>query len=77
MRLDIRVPIGLLFSLFGAILVAFGIASDRAIYQRSLGIDVNLWWGVVLLVFGLVMLAFARAAAARRGPGTPGSGTSR
>jgi len=77
MRLDIRVPIGLLFSLFGATLVVFGIASDPAIYQRSLGIDVNLWWGVVLLVFGLVMLAFARAAAARRGPGTPGSGTSR
>ena len=59
MRLDLRLPIGLMFSLFGAILVVYGFASDRAIYARSLGINVNLWWGVVLLVFGLVMLWLA------------------
>jgi len=33
--------------------------SNRAIYEKSLGINVNLWWGIVLLVFGLVMLGFA------------------
>jgi hypothetical protein len=33
--------------------------SDQAIYDRSLGINVNLWWGLVLLAFGLVMLGFA------------------
>ena len=59
MRLDLRLPIGLMFSLFGAILVVYGFVSNRAIYERSLGINVNLWWGVVLLVFGLVMLWFA------------------
>ena len=59
MRLDLRLPIGLMFSLFGAILVVYGLVSNRAIYARSLGINVNLWWGVVLLVFGLVMLWFA------------------
>jgi hypothetical protein len=37
----------------------FGLLSDRAIYDRSLGINVNLWWGLVLLAFGLVMLRFA------------------
>ncbi len=56
MRLDLRLPIGLMFSLFGAILVVYGLVSNPAIYQRSLGINVNLWWGVVLLAFGLVML---------------------
>lgn len=59
MRLDLRLPIGLMFSLFGAILIVYGLVSDEAIYQRSLGINVNLWWGVVLLVFGLAMLALA------------------
>jgi hypothetical protein len=48
-----------MFTMFGAILVAYGLVSDRAIYARSLGINVNLWWGLVLLVFGLVMLGLA------------------
>ena len=59
MKLDLRLPIGLMFSIFGVLLLGFGFISDAAIYQRSLGINVNLWWGVVLLVFGLVMLGFA------------------
>ena len=60
MSLDLRLPIGLMFSLFGVMLTLYGIFSDRAIYARSLGINVNLWWGLVLLAFGLVMLWFAR-----------------
>jgi len=59
MRLDVRYPIGGMFSLFGAILVIYGMVSSPAIYEKSLGINVNLWWGLVLLVFGLVMLALA------------------
>jgi len=48
-----------MFSAFGALLVIFGLVSDEALYQRSLGINVNLWWGLVLLAFGLAMLALA------------------
>ena len=59
MRLDVRFPIGGMFSIIGAILMIYGIASNPAIYEKSLGINVNLWWGLVLLVFGLVMLAYA------------------
>jgi len=55
-RLDLRLPIGLLFSLFGVILVVYGLVSDSGLYGRSLGINVNLWWGLVLLAFGLIML---------------------
>jgi hypothetical protein len=62
MKLDLRLPIGLMFSIIGALLVVFGMVSDPAIYQRSLGINVNLWWGLVLLVFGLVMLWLVRRA---------------
>lgn len=60
MKLDLRLPIGLMFSIIGALLVVFGLASDPVIYQRSLGVNVNLWWGLVLLVFGLVMLWLVR-----------------
>lgn len=60
MQLDLRVPIGLMFATFGVMLAGYGLAADPAIYQRSLGINVNLWWGLVLLAFGLVMLGAAR-----------------
>jgi len=59
MNLDLRLPIGLLFTIYGALLDVFGLTSDNAIYARSLGINVNLWWGLVLLVFGITMLAFS------------------
>ncbi len=54
-----RFPIGGMFSIIGAILVVYGFLSSRAIYDKSLGINVNLWWGLVLLAFGLVMLGYA------------------
>lgn len=66
MGLDIRIPLGSLFVILGGLLAGYGLLSSPAIYQRSLGIDVNLWWGLALLVFGLAMLALAwRAAAAQ------------
>jgi hypothetical protein len=60
MGLDIRLPIGLLFSVIGLLLVGFGVFGDKVIYQRSLGLNVNLAWGLVLLLFGLCLL-FVRA----------------
>ena len=59
MNLDLRFPIGGMFTIVGALLTVFGLVSDHAIYARSLGINVNLWWGLVLLAFGLVMLTLA------------------
>jgi hypothetical protein len=55
MHLDIRLPIGALFSVLGAILVVFGLVSGQGIYERSVGININLWWGLVMLAFGLAM----------------------
>jgi len=66
--LDLRLPIGLLFSLLGVLLLGFGAVSDPAIYQASLGINVNLWWGVVLLAFGGVMLGSAWLGGQRKRP---------
>ncbi len=68
MQLDLRLPIGLMFSAFGVLLTGFGLVSDSAIYAKSLSINVNLWWGVVLLIFGLIMLTFALRGAKRAAP---------
>ena len=61
MGLDIRWPIGLMFTLVGIMLTGYGIFTkdDAEMYHRSLGININLIWGVVLLVFGGLMLLFA------------------
>ena len=57
MNFDLRLPIGIMFSLFGAMLVIFGVFSNKEIYEaHSLGININLLWGAVLLVFGVAML---------------------
>jgi hypothetical protein len=56
MQLDLRTPMGLMFSITGAILVVWGLKTNGdAIYARSLGINANLGWGIVLLIFGLTM----------------------
>ena len=56
MSFDLRIPLGLMFAIFGAILTIFGLFSDRAIYERSLGININLCWGPVMFAFGVFML---------------------
>lgn len=68
MGLDIRLPIGLIFTLLGFVLAVFGLLGDPAIYARSLGYNVNLWWGLVLLVFGLITLYFGRKGASAMRP---------
>lgn len=57
MNLDLRIPMGLMFTLVGFILSGFGLSTngDTALYAKSLGINANLWWGLVLLAFGLTM----------------------
>lgn len=65
MGLDIRWPIGLMFTIFGAILTIQGIltSSDVELHKRSLGMNINLGWGLLLLVFGLLMLLSAKIGA--------------
>lgn len=68
MGLDIRWPIGLMFTLIGALLTGYGavVKSDHAI---SLNININLIWGIILLVFGVCMLLGAIAGGKKNPPG--------
>lgn len=59
--MDLRLPIGILFTIYGVMLVGYGLfTQDSAIYQKSLGLNINIGWGVVLLIFGLLMWFFAK-----------------
>ena len=73
MNFDLRLPIGIMFSLFGAMLVVFGLATGGADMYRnhSLGININLWWGLVLLAFGAFMLILARKGFRKAGSQPP------
>jgi hypothetical protein len=61
MSLDLRIPMGAMFTLVGVILSAFGLATKGSpIYAAINGLDINLWWGLALLVFGLTMYLMGR-----------------
>jgi amino acid permease len=70
MQLDVRVPMGLMFVIIGVMLLGYGLVtwSDTALYERSLGYNVNLWWGLFLAAFGGAMLWLARRAARPSAP---------
>ena len=66
---DIRIPIGALFAALGVLLTLYGATtmSDARLYERSLSININLWWGLAMLVFGAGMLLFGYRAARAQG----------
>ncbi len=61
MGVDIRFPIGLMFTILGLLLTLFGLfsGSNSELYKISFDININLWTGLVSLVFGLVMLGLS------------------
>ncbi|MCU0785425.1 MAG: hypothetical protein MUF81_15515 [Verrucomicrobia bacterium] len=65
MNFDLRLPIGIMFSFYGVVLVLYGLLGDKAQYARSLGININLVWGMGLPVFGALMLILARRSAGK------------
>jgi len=59
MHLDVRLPLGLMLGVMGALLAGYGALGDRSIYARSLGLNVNLVWGGMLIVVAAILLALA------------------
>ncbi len=54
--LDLKLPLGGLLSFYGLILVLYGLLSGKGAYAKSLGININLFWGALILVVGAVLL---------------------
>jgi len=62
MGLDIKIPIGLMFTIMGLILTILGLvtAGDTAMYEQSMGYNINLFSGLLMLAFGCFMLLTSR-----------------
>jgi hypothetical protein len=77
MNLDLRIPMGLMFTIVGAMMSIFGfVTRGSAIYARSDGMNINLVWGLVMLAFGITMFMLGRRAD-KRPPSKPVQGTNR
>ena len=71
MSLDLRIPMGLMFLIVGAMLSVYGVVTrGSAIYARSAGMNINLIWGIVMFVFGVTMFLLGRYSDKR--PKAPG-----
>jgi len=59
--MDLRLPIGGLFVVLGVILAVHGAITntDTAMYARATGVNINLWWGVIMIAFGALFLVLA------------------
>jgi hypothetical protein len=60
MRLDVRVPAGLMFATIGALLSGYGMLGDGSIYARSLGVNINAIWGAAMLIAGACLLLLSK-----------------
>ena len=63
MNLDLRLPMGLMFLITGAMMMIFGIFTwGSPIYEKSLGMNINVIWGSIMFVFGVTMFLLGRRA---------------
>ena len=60
MGLDIRLPIGLMFTVMGVLLAGYGLIGDKEIYRVSLGTNINLIWGAIMTIFGIIFLVLGK-----------------
>jgi len=67
MPLDIRIPIGAMLGLMGSLLAGYGVLGDHSIYQRSLGLNINVIWGSVLVAVAVVLVFLGTRGHTRKG----------
>jgi len=65
--LDLRLPIGGLFVVLGVMLAGYGLmtSGNTEMYLKSGGMNINLIWGIVMLITGVVFLVLAKRGAAK------------
>ena len=61
MKLDVRLPMGALFTIIGAILCVYGAVGGAAALKKGCPLNINLWWGLAMLLFGAALLAIHMA----------------
>ena len=72
MGLDIRIPLGLIFAIVGGIMTVYGFFTRGSeMYAKSMGVNLNLTWGALMLVFGVVMFVVGKRQRWQDDPVTP------
>jgi cytochrome c biogenesis protein CcdA len=57
--LDLKLPIGWLLSAYGVLLTVYGLVTKKEMYVKSLGLNLNVVWGVLMLFIGAGFLLAA------------------
>jgi hypothetical protein len=60
MQLDVRLPVGLMLGIMGLLLAVHGLVADPSINTKSLGVNINLVWGLVLVAVSMCLLALSK-----------------
>jgi hypothetical protein len=68
MKVDLRYPLGLLFTAFGVLLVGYGLFAP-SVRALMVAVNVNLYAGLAMLIFGVLMLGLAKRAESREKTG--------
>jgi uncharacterized membrane protein HdeD (DUF308 family) len=60
--IDLRLPIGIFFILVGIIMIVYAVISPAYVPHIKEHINIDLYWGILLLIFGIPMTFFGWAA---------------
>jgi len=55
---DLKTPLGGLLCVYGLVLALYGLFGDASLNEKSLGININLIWGIVVFAVGGLFLGF-------------------
>jgi len=69
--LDLKLPIGILLSAYGLLLGGYGLETKKEMYERSLGLNLNLVWGILMLLIGGAFLLTAFLKRSNKGQPDP------
>ena len=66
--LDLKLPIGWLLSAYGVLLTVYGLLTKKEMYAISLGLNLNLVWGILMIVIGggFLLTAFLKRGKKKR-----------
>jgi hypothetical protein len=77
-RFDIRRIIGGVFVIYGVLLTIMGIVGSHTIKTKAAGINVDLWTGIAMIIFGALMFTWALTRPVQpEPPDTRGEGSGR
>ena len=64
--LDLKLPIGWLLSFYGVLLTVYGLMTKPEMYAISLGLNLNLIWGILMIAIGGAFLFTAYVKRSRK-----------